>query len=95
MALVDDYDLTQNDVYLHRIQMALVSTAIAIQSEATNTANHSARSAFAMQVLTNPIGYAKLMAPGMAADGATTAASTDAQLKNQASAIFNAYCVQS
>lgn len=95
MALIDDSDLTQNDVFLSRVKMAIVSTAVAVQSESTATANHAARSAFALRLLADPVGFAKMMAPGMTVDGATTGASTDAQLETRASAIFNAYAVQS
>lgn len=95
MALINDWDLTQDGVFLHRVQMAIVSTALAVQAESVATANHQARSAFAMQILSNPVGYSQLMAPGMTVDGSTTSASTDAQLESRASAIFNAYCVLS
>ncbi len=95
MALIDDSDLTQNDVYLSRCKMALVSTAIAIQAEAANTANHAARSAFSLKLLADPVGFARMMAPGMTVDGSTAANSTDQNLKDRASAIFNAYAVSS
>jgi hypothetical protein len=94
VALTDDFGLTQDGLFLRRVQMAIVSTALAVQSEATSTANHAARSAFALAILANPPGYAQMMASGMSVDGATSAASTDAQLETRASAIFNAYCVQ-
>lgn len=95
MALINDFDLTQDSVFLHRIQMAIVSTAIAVQAESTVTANHAARSAFALLVLANPSGYATLMVSGMTTDGSTTSVSTDSALETRASAIWNAYAVQS
>lgn len=95
MALINDSDLSQDAVFLDRVKMAIISTALAVQSEATNTANHAARSAYSLLVLNNPTGYAKLMAPGFTVDGAITSSSTDANLESRASAIFNAYCVQS
>lgn len=94
MALINDSDLCNDDVFRSRAKMALVSTALTIQAEATNTANHAARSAYAIRLLADPIGFAMVMCPGMTADGATTSSSTDAQLKTQAAAIFNAYAVQ-
>ena len=87
--LIDDFNLANS------IAAALVSTAIAIQNESTATANHAARSAYALQVLANPLGFARIMGIGFTADGATVVTSTDAQLKTQCSAIWNAYCVSS
>lgn len=95
MALIDDYNLATADMnFRYRVQMAIVSTALAVQSEATNTANHAARSSFALQVLANPSGWAQVMAPSFTVDGSTTSGSTDTQLETRASAVFNAYCVQ-
>lgn len=95
MALIDDSNLAQDPVFVDRVKMAIVSTALAIQSESTATANHAVRSAYALLILANPLGYAQRMAPGMATDGNATASSTDANLETRASAIYNAYCVQS
>lgn len=94
MALIDDYDLTQDAAFIKRCEMAVVSTALAVQAEAASTANHSARSAYSLKVLANPIGYTQLMSPAMTVDGSLISTSTDAQLKSRASAIFNAYAVQ-
>lgn len=95
MAYIDDSSLSQDDaVFINRVKIALVSLAIDVQAESTATASHAARSAFALQILNNPLGYAQRMAPGFAADGATVTGSTDAQIKTRGSSIFNAYCVQ-
>ena len=94
MALINDSDLSQDPVFLDRVKMALISTAITVQAEATNTANHAARSAYALRLLADPFGFAKLMAPGMTVDGNTVVTSTDSQLETRASNIFNAYAVQ-
>lgn len=95
MAYVDDYMLTLNGDFQYRVQVALASISLDIQSEATNTANHTARSLYAIQVLANLPGYAQRMAPAIVADGAIVAGSTDAQLKSRCSAVWNAFCVQS
>lgn len=95
MAYVDDYTLTLNGDFQYRVQIALASIAIDIQSEATNTANHAARSLYSIQVLANLPGYAQRMAPAIVADGAIVAESTDAQIKTRCSAVWNAFCVQS
>ena len=95
MALSADYALATDAAFLQKVQMAIVSTALAVQSEAVSTANHSQRSAYALRVLADPAGYAKLMGPGFTVDGATDVNSTDAALETRASAIFNAYSCQS
>lgn len=95
MSLLSDYNDSQNTDFQYRVAVALVSTAIAIQSELVSVANHAARSAYALLVLANPIGYAKLMAPGFTADGSVViATATDQNIKDRASTIWNAYCVQ-
>lgn len=86
-----DYSTSQNGDVLQRIQMSICSTAIAIQSEAVNTALHAQRSAYALLVLANPIGYAALMAYGICTGGNVTTSSTDAQIDTRVSAVWNAY----
>lgn len=94
MALIDDYALSTDNGFIQRVEMAIVSTAIAVQAEAVNTANHSQRSAYALRILDAPESFARLMAPGFTVDGSTDVNSTDAALKTRASAIFNAYSCQ-
>lgn len=100
MPLKADYDNSTNGDLLQKIEMALVATAIQIQAEATSTANHAARSAKALLVIANPVGYAQQMAPLFTAnkDNDATAvdtSSTDAAILTRASSIWNASCVQS
>lgn len=96
MSLLTDWNDSQNTDFQYKVAVALTSTAIAVQAEAANTANHAARSAYALKVLADPRGYAALMAPGFTADGSVAIASaTDTDIKNRASAVWNAYCVQS
>jgi hypothetical protein len=94
MSLLTDYTDSQNQDFKVRVRMALVSTAIAVQGEATSTANHAARSAGALQVLANPSGWADVMAPAFTVDAALNiATATDAQIESRASAVWNAYFV--
>jgi hypothetical protein len=96
MALLTDYNNARITDFQYKVQMALISTAIAIQNEAPTTANHAARSAYAILVLADTPGYAIRMAPGFTVDGALDpATATDAQIESRASAIWNSYCVQS
>lgn len=98
MSLLTDFNNAQNTDFQYRVRQALIATAIAIQAEAANEPFHVARSAYAVKVLANPLGYAAVMVYGMTADkdndaGACDLTSTDAQLKSRASAIWNAYAV--
>lgn len=86
-----DFSTAQDGNVLQRIQESLCAQAIAIQSEATNTALHAQRSAYALLVLDNPIGYAQKMAYGICAGGAVTTASSDAVIDTRVSAVWNAY----
>lgn len=94
MAFTADYALGTDAEFQQRIQMAIVSTAVAVQSEAVSTANHYQRSAYALRVLADPAGFAKLMGLGFTVNGATNSGSTDAALESRASAIWNAYSCQ-
>lgn len=96
MPLLTDYSNSRDTDFVFRVQMALVSTALAIQAEATSVANHAARSAYALQVLANPEGYAILMSRAFTVDSTLApGTATDAQIESRASAIWNAYAVQS
>lgn len=89
-----DYSNAQNGTLLQAIQESICSTAIAIQSESVATALHTQRSALALLVLANPIGWAQLMAYGICANGNVTTGSTDAQIDTRVSAVWNAYAAQ-
>ncbi len=94
MPLLTDFNNAQNTDFQYRVQMALISTAI--QAESVAAASHQSRSAYAVRVLADPAGFARLMAPGFTVDGAVDpATATDTDIKNRASAIWNAYCVMS
>jgi uncharacterized phage protein gp47/JayE len=95
MPLLTDFNNSQDQTFKVRVRMALVSTALAIQAEAANTANHAARSAGAILVLANPSGWADVMAPAFTVDGALDpATATDAQIESRASAVWNAFFCQ-
>lgn len=96
MPLNTDFNNASNADFQVRVAMALVSTALAIQAESTATANHAMRSAYALLVLANPVGYAQRMAVSFTVDATLDpATATDAQIESRASAIWNAYSVQS
>jgi hypothetical protein len=96
MALNTDYNNSQNADFQTRVMMALISTALAVQAESTATANHAMRSAYALLVLANPLGYMQRMVMAFTVDGTLDpATATDSQIESRASAIWNAYSVQS
>ncbi len=84
MALSDQAILAGNAVFISRVQEALVAACVAIQSEATSTAFHYARTRFATQVMqqmaTAPMQWPQAFAFSVATDanviGDATAAGT-------------------
>jgi hypothetical protein len=60
---LDRYALTQDDMFIRRVQMAIVKAATDVKGEATPTV---ARTLLADKVLQNPSGWAKVMANGVA-----------------------------
>ena len=85
---------TADTQFQYRVAAALISTAIAVQGEPANTPSHTARSAYALRVLANPMGFAQVIAPGIAVYANIDNSATDQQLKDNCSAVWNAYSVQ-
>ena len=91
MPYTTDFTNAQNESLLKVIQQAILSVAIDVQAEALTVAYHSQRSMYAAMVLAQPRMQAELMAYAMCTDGAITPASTDAQIKARAVAVWNAF----
>lgn len=64
----DQMNLAKDPIFIQRVKMAAVNTAITVQAESTGTANHAARSALARTVLMGPDGWATIFAVGVAND---------------------------
>lgn len=94
MTYLADYALTLNGDFAYRVQIALASISLDIQSESSGTPYHSDRSKYALSVVSNTEGYATRMLPALVADGSLTDQSTDAQIKSRVSSVWNAFCVQ-
>jgi len=98
MALTTDYanaNVNGSSPFYQKVLMALISTGLAVQAEVATTANHAARSAYALRVLADPHGFTQLMLPAFTVDAALDPAiATDANIETRASAIWNAYAVQ-
>jgi hypothetical protein len=91
MAYADEYTLARDASFWHRVQMAMVSAAVDIQSEADTATNHARRSAYAKLALNDPETVAQVMAYGVADGSGISSSSSDADLKSRVSAIWNAY----
>lgn len=90
MSYQADYGQATNDnVYVQRVQMAMLSAAVDIATEAAGTTNHANRVALVKAAANAPAGYAHLFAYLAAVDASTTVASTDAEIKARVSAIWN------
>jgi hypothetical protein len=89
-------DLAKDGVFLGRVKVAMAQTAIAIQAEATSTANDNLRSKYAVAVLNTPDAYAPQFAlavvtqPDPATSQLMTSAITDSNLASVVSAVWNA-----
>lgn len=64
----DQMDLAQDRVFVQRVKLAMINTAITVSNESTGTTNHINRTAFAKACLNYPDQYAQLLAAGVAAD---------------------------
>jgi hypothetical protein len=101
--LSDQYTLSQDVNFQHRVQESIVAAAIAIANESPAVALHSARIAFGRSVLASPSSWAASMAPSLATD-ATIAADagsppiqanvTDAHINTAVASQWNSYVNQ-
>lgn len=93
MALTDQYTVGANPAFVQRVTAAVIATAIAISSEATNVANHTNRVVLARAALLNPQQYGALFAFGVASNLAMTPGTvvTDTQVSNSVSALWGGY----
>jgi len=88
MTLQDQYTETTNPALQARVQMAAASTAQAIGAEAANTPNHANRAQLASRVAQAPGQYTMPFTNMVCAEGITSA-STDADIANMISAVWN------
>jgi len=96
-ALSDQYTLAITPAFIQRIEVALVTAALAVVSEAPTTPNHSARLRYALRVTANPAIEAAVVAMGIvtnatiAATAPSGASATDGDIQSTVAAIFDAY----
>ena len=85
------YALAQNVSFQEQVRVAACNAAIAIQAEATSTANHTNRANYAKLVLNSPESYAPLFAAAITSnDFALTTSTADATVQNDVNAVWNA-----
>lgn len=90
MSLTDQYSTSQDTSFRQRVQMAMIKTAVDVQGESSGTANHTNRSTYATSVLNNPEAFVGRFALAVSEGGTVTGSSTDTDIINQVSAIWDA-----
>lgn len=98
MALLDEYNLSQDATFLRRVAMAAERKAVAISAETRAGLGSTARQKFARQVLADPLGQANGLAVALARDTTIAAKAadpltiTDAEITGALSdAVWNGY----
>jgi len=64
----DQMDLAKDAIFVQRVKLAMINTAITVSNESTGTANHAARTMLAKACLNSPDSWAQIFAVGVAAD---------------------------
>lgn len=67
MALIDQYNLTQDQQFAYRVQAALTNALFTIQTEDPTTINHAARVAWVKSLRTQPGNIVEQLREGCAA----------------------------
>ena len=76
---------------IDRVQVAIVTAAIAISSESDATDNHTNRANYANQVLRSPATHARKMIWGVVTDATVQSDPTDSNIYNAIAGQWNAY----
>lgn len=77
-SLNDQAILSGDTLFINRVRESLVAACVAITNEATSTAFHFKRAAYASAVLNNPTAYQQLFAYGVATDASVISDATQA-----------------
>ena len=92
------WDLTKNQVFIEKVTVAAIRSAIAVQAEAAETANHAERSALAYLILHSPKPYGLKFVDAVAADPSAVGIgidTTDNDLLFTVNSIYNALAIGS
>jgi hypothetical protein len=87
----DRANIAVKSEFIARVKIAMVSAAIDIASEDPATANHADRVALSLKVLHNPLGYAELLAVGIAQRTSDPENDSDATIQTTVASIWDAY----
>lgn len=90
MAFVDNKEMAERPGFRAKVEQAMLRSAVNISSEASNTTNHPNRAALSKTVLLETHRYVDAFAFAAASDGATTDESTDQEIENRVSSLWNA-----
>lgn len=90
MSNISQDNLARDAQFLQRVRVAMVSTAIAVQSELNTTPNHTNRSNYAKLVLNSPDSYVLDFSEATVSNAAITAASLDSDIQFQVNSVWNA-----
>jgi hypothetical protein len=86
-------DRARDALFIGKVRQAMLTSAIAIQNEASSVALHANRAVFAYEVLRDPNRWAPIMAQGVASDATIADDATDAAIQTSLNARWNAYAV--
>jgi hypothetical protein len=90
MAYTDQASLAKDAIFQIRVRVAMLTAAVAVQSELTSIPNHTNRSNYAKLVLNAPDSYLYPFAQAVTTNAAITAASLDSDIQFQSNSIWNA-----
>lgn len=83
--------LSQNPIFVGRMVVAIIKTAVAVYNEDKASPNHANRASLATSVLRDPINHAENFAVVVAATGTDLSVeSSDQELLNVISSVWNA-----
>ena len=90
MAYDTQYTLSQDAAFKVRVRMAVLDYCMDVESEASSTANHSARIMKAAAVVQSPDAFVSSIAELICAhDSGLTGASADSAIKNDVASVWN------
>lgn len=91
MALVDQYNVSQDVTFQKKIKISIIKAAIDVANEASSVVNHTSRLVLAHQVLGSPESFVEPFSLGVAADATIDLNSSDTSISTRVAAIWDAY----
>ena len=92
MTLAEQYAAANDPTFASRVGQAMCKAAVAVQAEATNTANHTNRANFATLALRDPERYQAAVARAVVTNaGITSTAASDNDVEFTVNSMWNAF----